>query len=106
MSERTSKPGTELPPWAASVADPSELGARFWSRALVTPGSAAADGGSEPLLTKPITPWLASGAGNSWALTERFGAELPPIVRSSPPSSLVTTSMWPWNRTQSPGCGW
>jgi hypothetical protein len=33
-----------------------ELGARFWSRALVTPESVAADGGRVPLLTKPITP--------------------------------------------------
>ena len=37
-----------------------------------------------PLLTKPFTPCAASEPVNVCALTERFGAESPPIVRRAP----------------------
>ena len=39
---------------------------------------------SWPLLTKPVTPCAASEPVNVCALTDRFGAESPPIVRSAP----------------------
>ena len=61
--------------------------------------------GSEPLLTKPTTPAADSGPGYSWALTEKFGSESPPMVCSTPPLYLVTTSTCPSNSTQSPGRG-
>ena len=38
---------------------------------------------SWPLLTKPVTPCAASEPVNVCALTDRFGAESPPIVRSA-----------------------
>src|SRR5437899_213369 len=74
--------------------------------AAVPPGSTlSATAGSAPLLTKPTTPWPASGPGYSWALTEKLGTESPPIVDSTPPAYLVTTSTWPLKTTQSPGSG-
>ena len=42
----------------------------------------------------------------SWAFTEKFGSESPPIVYSVPSAYFVTTSTCPSNSTQSPGCGW
>ena len=67
---------------------------------------AGLSGLSGPLLTKPATPSLASGPLYSCALTEKFGSESPPIVCSTPSAYSVTTSTWPLNSTQSPGCGW
>ena len=61
---------------------------------------------SDPLLTNPATPSLASGTGYWCALTEKFGSESPPIVCSTPCAYSVTTSTCPLNSTQSPGCGW
>ena len=58
-----------------------------------------------PLSTKPATPWSCSGSAYSCALTERLGSESPPIVCSTPPWYLVTTSTCPSNSTQSPGWG-
>ncbi len=58
-----------------------------------------------PLLTKPSTPWAASGAGNACALTVRSGSESPPTVYREAPVYLVTTSTCPSNSTQSPGSG-
>src|SRR5215467_14040018 len=49
--------------------------------APVLPATAlAATAGSAPLLTKPRTPWPASGPGYSCALTEKLGRESPPMV--------------------------
>jgi hypothetical protein len=72
--------------------------------ALATTWSAAAV--TVPLFTNPTTPWLASGPGYSWALTEKLGTESPPMVDRAPSAYLVTTSTWPLKTTQSPGSGW
>src|SRR5579862_8209040 len=63
--------------------------------ALVPPGVAVALPSSCPLLTKPVTPCSPSGPSYWCALTDRFGSESPPIVSSTPPEYLVTTSTWP-----------
>jgi hypothetical protein len=59
-------------PPAAAAAPVAELPS--WLAAL----------GRWPLLTKPFTPCAASEPVNVCALTERFGAESPPIVRRAP----------------------
>ena len=61
---------------------------------------------TSPLLMKPTTPSVASEPLYWWALTEKLGSESPPIVSSVPWAYFVTTSTWPLNSTQSPGCGW
>src|SRR6266700_3610508 len=69
-------PGTAAPPAfadaepPASAEPPAGLPPAAWLTAL----------SSSPLLTKPVTPWPASGPVNVCALTERFGLESPPIV--------------------------
>src|SRR5262249_2202415 len=58
-----------------------------------------------PFSPKPAAPWPCRGRAYSCALTDRLGSESPPIVCSTPPWYLVTTSTCPSNSTQSPGCG-
>src|SRR5947209_4699578 len=80
--------GREL---AACRRVPSACFFACWPAAeAVPPGSTlSTTAGGAPLLTKPTTPWPASGPGYSWALTEKLGTESPPIVDSTPPAYLV-----------------
>ena len=65
--------GGNWPP--AAGCPPTFLLACWPAGAALPPGTTlSATAGSAPLLTKPTTPWLASGPGYSWALTEKLGS--------------------------------
>ena len=89
------RPGCRRPGWPWPAGGAPDVAA---AAVLSAPG--------DPLLTNPTTPWAASGAAYSCALTEKLGSESPPIVYRTPCAYSVTTSTWPSNSTQSPGWGW